>query len=344
MTQGARALYNGFMKIALLLLTMMAVIFIGLFTLEPVSPLADAEAEMFAKQAYQTARAYFLECGGTRLDRMALLTLGLDAPSDISLEIENGSPDYLSINVHHTHGGFIHKVDARGNIRTLPRGRLARLISRFTYPKESEPPRLYGPHVAPRFPDPGSAARMAVRNAYSAAQYFFVSNPDGTLTRDDLGAWCGRRDDGITVDILDGRMPYLRLRARHPESGAVWEVDSDGRITSPAQKAEASLVTPNRPLKPSRITTPEAADREARETAARVFELSRSYLAEYRPASGLKLDALKRAHPEYSISPDVTVEVVDRRAETLRLKVSHRLGSKVFEVDSEGQVTARSLN
>lgn len=344
MTRSARAVYNCLMKIVLLLLTMMAVIFIGLFTLEPVSPSADAQAEMVAKQAYQTAQAYFMECGGTRLDRMALVTLGLNAPSDISLEIENGSPDGLRLNVHHTHGGFIHKVDAQGNIRSVPRGRLARLIARFTYPEESEPPKLYGPFPSTRYPDPGSAARLAARNAYSAAEYFFYSNPDRTLTRDDLGAWCGRRDDGVTVDILDGRRQTLRIRARHPGSGAVWEVNSDGRITSPAQKAEASLVTPSRPFTPSRIATPEAADQEARETAAKVFSLSRSYLSEYRPAAGLKLDALKRAYPAYSIPPDVTVEVLDRREETLRLRVSHRLGSKVFEVDPTGQITARPLS
>lgn len=322
---------------------MMAVIAIAFFSVNPATEEADAQALLMAKQAYVTAQAYFTECGGAKADVMTLIGLGLPVSSEISLEITDGKPETLGIRTSHVKGGLIYDIDSRGNIKASPRGRIARLLSRFLRPPEPSPPKFQQPYLASGYSDHGSATRMAARNAYNAAEYFFASNPDGTFGRDNLGSYCTNRDDGVIIEILNGRRQSLRIRARHPESGVVWEADENGRIISPAQAAKTE--PPGTVLKQaSKDEIQAAADEEARETAGKVYSLSRSYLSEYMPTGGLSLGALKRAYPSYSIPPDVTVDVLDRRDKTLKLKVWHKEGSRVFEVDPEGLITAKPLS
>lgn len=325
-------------------LALLAVVLFGLFRMGgPSRSEADAQALLAAKQAYVTAQALFADSGGAKADIMALTGLGLTIPGDIDLEIVDGKPYSLLITSRHVKGSLIYSIDAGGNISTLPRGRLARFMAALRGQPENRRVNYGKVAVVSHYSDPGPATRMMARNAYSTARYFFISHPGARLKKSDLG-YLGNDDrrDGIVIDILDGTQDGLRLRARHPGSGAVWEADARGRLTSPAQVDIAdSAKSAWRP--PSRDKIRTEGDQEARETAAKVFELSRRYLSEYSPEAGLRLDALTRAYPSYSIPPDVTVEVLDPKPETLRLRTRHRDGAKAFEVGPDGIVKERPL-
>ncbi len=301
-------------------------------------PSADFQAETLARQAYQAAGAYFTEAGGTRVDLMTLMGLGLVIPREIELSVLDGKPDTLRIRSQHVKGSLVYEVDGKGDISSTRRGFLARLFSRF-YRSPGEAPQVpRPPYEGAMSSDPGRSARLALRRAYMASLSFFFENPRAMFDEAALAHLSGPPPEGVSIDVLDGRRESLHLRARHPASGIVWDMDWRGRLSSPAQAFNAPAKVPEGTVRPA--YSPED-DEEARRTAVLVYKLAKSFFAEYMPQGGVTLDALKRSYPDSPISPDVNVEIADGLEKSLRIRARHRDGKLVFEADAQGRVTSR---
>jgi prepilin-type N-terminal cleavage/methylation domain-containing protein len=78
-----------------------------------------------------------------------------------------------------------------------------------------------------------AAANADIKNAYTAAQAYFVDWSDGTITKDkledpDVGF---RESDGVTLTVNDGTMTSLEFTATHENGTRIFTVDAGGVIT-----------------------------------------------------------------------------------------------------------------
>ncbi len=75
-------------------------------------------------------------------------------------------------------------------------------------------------------------ANTAIKNAYTAAQSYFVDYPTATVTMTNLKQSGYRPPDGVILTIEDGRMDTLELRSFHVRGGTLYVIDAAGRIES----------------------------------------------------------------------------------------------------------------
>jgi len=76
-----------------------------------------------------------------------------------------------------------------------------------------------------------TAARSAVKNAYTSAQAFFSDSPGGTVDVAGLSNYGFRQEANVTVTVTTGSMAALSLSASHSGGGSTFAVDNAGTIT-----------------------------------------------------------------------------------------------------------------
>jgi type IV pilus assembly protein PilA len=77
-----------------------------------------------------------------------------------------------------------------------------------------------------------ATANADVKNAYTAAQAYFVENPTGTVTEALLTSNGWKKSTGVTLTITDGTMGGLNLSCKHANGPLTYTVDANGAITS----------------------------------------------------------------------------------------------------------------
>jgi prepilin-type N-terminal cleavage/methylation domain-containing protein len=76
-----------------------------------------------------------------------------------------------------------------------------------------------------------TAARSAVKNAYTSAQAFFSDSPGGTVDVAGLSTYGFRQEANVTVTVTTGSMTGLSMAASHSGGGSTFTVDNAGTIT-----------------------------------------------------------------------------------------------------------------
>ncbi|MCF8146360.1 MAG: prepilin-type N-terminal cleavage/methylation domain-containing protein [Deltaproteobacteria bacterium] len=76
-----------------------------------------------------------------------------------------------------------------------------------------------------------ASANTDIKNAYTAAQAYFVDNPTGTVTTTILLSYGLNTSEGVTVTTTDGTVGGLALTATHSSGDITYSIDSNGNIT-----------------------------------------------------------------------------------------------------------------
>jgi len=78
-----------------------------------------------------------------------------------------------------------------------------------------------------------ATAESDVKNAYTAAQAFFIDNPAATIDAEsDLTDAGWQKSDGVTLTINDGSMAGLSLTTQHAKGTKTYTIDAGGAITA----------------------------------------------------------------------------------------------------------------
>jgi prepilin-type N-terminal cleavage/methylation domain-containing protein len=75
------------------------------------------------------------------------------------------------------------------------------------------------------------SSRTDVSNAYTAAQTFFISSPDGTVTPAVLAAYGYTQSASCITTVVDGTRGGLSITAVHSGGGSTYGVNAAGTIT-----------------------------------------------------------------------------------------------------------------
>jgi len=76
-----------------------------------------------------------------------------------------------------------------------------------------------------------ASANTDIKNAYTAAQAYFVDNPTGTVTTPILLSYGLNTSEGVTVTTTTGTVAGLALTASHSSGDITYSIDSNGNIT-----------------------------------------------------------------------------------------------------------------
>ncbi len=76
-----------------------------------------------------------------------------------------------------------------------------------------------------------TSARVDLKNSFTAAQGYFLDNPDGSLSDDNLTSYGYNATDGVVITINDGTMVGLEMTATHDSGDVIYTMDSAGNIS-----------------------------------------------------------------------------------------------------------------
>jgi type IV pilus assembly protein PilA len=77
-----------------------------------------------------------------------------------------------------------------------------------------------------------SSANSDLKNAYTAAQAYFIDYPDGSLDETKLGHGGFVKSSNVTITISSAWMSNLMMITDHANSARSYRVDSAGAITA----------------------------------------------------------------------------------------------------------------
>jgi type IV pilus assembly protein PilA len=67
--------------------------------------------------------------------------------------------------------------------------------------------------------------------AYKAAVVFHTDNPNGEVTLDTLAAQGFNKSEGVTIEVVNGKVDTLEIDASHPNVLGIYQVDKTGKIS-----------------------------------------------------------------------------------------------------------------
>jgi len=76
-----------------------------------------------------------------------------------------------------------------------------------------------------------ASANSAVRNAYTAAQAYFVDSPGGSVTLADLTGAGYKDDPNMGITVTTGSLSAFSIRAKHTGGGSTFDIDANGAVT-----------------------------------------------------------------------------------------------------------------
>ncbi len=77
-----------------------------------------------------------------------------------------------------------------------------------------------------------TAAKTDLKNAYAAAQAYFIDNPDGTVVdADALTSFGFKPTTGVEITVTDGTVGSIQLTARHTSGTVTYTADKDGAMS-----------------------------------------------------------------------------------------------------------------
>lgn len=188
-------------------------------------PVSDPALEAL-KNAYMAAMAFFLDKPGGVATLPALEEYGLTVPRGVSLIIADGREENLSIKSFREEGVKIYSIDSEGVITEAPRPG----AERPRRGDEDDRTVIALPIMADK------TAESDLKNAYVAAQVFFIDSPKGSVTLKSL-AECGfRASEGVTVTVEKGGEADLSISAWHDKGATLFRIDAAGGITREPKK------------------------------------------------------------------------------------------------------------
>ena len=77
-----------------------------------------------------------------------------------------------------------------------------------------------------------TAAKTDLKNAYVAAQAYFIDNPDGTVVdADALTSFGFKPTTGVEITVTDGTVGSIQLTARHTSGTVTYTANKDGAMS-----------------------------------------------------------------------------------------------------------------
>jgi hypothetical protein len=76
-----------------------------------------------------------------------------------------------------------------------------------------------------------SKAMMDVKNAYTAAQAYFLDYPDATVSFSKLTSYGFVQSSDVVLTVLSGNKSNLKISAFHTKGKKIYKVDSGGNIS-----------------------------------------------------------------------------------------------------------------
>ena len=178
------------------------------------------------KNAYMAAMAFFLDKPKGVATLTELEDYGFEVPAGVTFKISDGREKNLAITAWSEKGLTVYSIDAEGEItETLLPG-----AERPT--KGGEGPRP-GPVEAVKA---DKTAESDIKNAYVAAQIFFVDNPKGQVTLERLREAGFRASEGVTAVVEKGGEDSLSIKTWHEKGATVFHIDAAGGITREPRK------------------------------------------------------------------------------------------------------------
>lgn len=176
------------------------------------------------KNAFVAAMALFLENPKAVATVAELAKYGFEVPSGVTLQISDGREKSLAISAWSEKGSIAYSIDSEGLVTETPR------------PGAAKPGMGEEGGKAFDFRQADKLALSDLKNAYVAAQVYFVDGPSGAVTLDLLKKNGLKVSEGVTVTVEDGREESLSIAAQHEKGKTVFRMDDSGTISEETKK------------------------------------------------------------------------------------------------------------
>jgi len=171
------------------------------------------------KEAYLFAQQHFIDNPQGIITMEVLIDEGLNLPDGVDLTIQNGAMATLLMSARHINTGKIYSIDNKGAI--IPDDDFSSLATSYITLLTGQWERSYN-----------SIANSAVKNAYTAAQAYYIDYPDASITLLNLQEAGYQAPENVTITIKAAKMENLLLTASHARGNKLYIVDRTGIIIS----------------------------------------------------------------------------------------------------------------
>jgi len=76
-----------------------------------------------------------------------------------------------------------------------------------------------------------TAAKVDVKNAFTASQAYYVDDPAGTVTGTNLASYGYTASDDVLVTVNDGSMDNLEITSKHATGDTTYTINANGVIS-----------------------------------------------------------------------------------------------------------------
>jgi len=171
------------------------------------------------KNAHIFTQQIFMDNPSVIITVDMLIREGLVLSDGVTLTVANGAIATLSMNAKHINTGKTYSSDPNGVI--TPEDDFSSLAASYINLLSDRWERSYN-----------STANTDIKNAYTAAQAYFIDYPTASITIAGLQEVGYRPSENVTVTIKRSKMENLLMTASHTLGNKLYIVDRDGEIIS----------------------------------------------------------------------------------------------------------------